>query len=112
MQDIAKANNTTVKTSNGVTLKSPTLSGAGSEPKVVGAMYNATLNKLYTNIEGNRGVFVFSVTNKELPTALPNYETVRKKISENRKRQIYKMYEAIKKSSDISDNRANLYNAN
>ncbi len=109
---IATANNTTVKTSNGVTLKSPTLSGAGAEPKVVGAMFNAELNKIYSNIEGDRGVYAFMVTNKELPTALPNYETARKKISEARKRLTYKMYEAIKKASDIEDNRASLYSAN
>jgi peptidylprolyl isomerase/peptidyl-prolyl cis-trans isomerase D len=112
LEDIAKANNTTVKTSNGVTLKSPTLSGAGSEPKIVGAMYNAELNKLHNNIDGNRGVYAFKVLKKELPTALPNYETTRKKISEARKRLTFKMYEAIKKASDIKDNRANFYSSN
>ncbi|QNM85672.1 peptidylprolyl isomerase [Polaribacter pectinis] len=112
LEDIAKANNTTVRTANGVTLKSPTLAGAGSEPKVVGAMYNAEPNKVYTNIEGSRGVYAFTLTNKVLPTALPNYETKRKTISEGRKRLTFKMYEAIKKASDIEDNRANMYVGN
>ncbi|WP_439127547.1 peptidylprolyl isomerase [Polaribacter sp.] len=112
LQDIAKANNTTVRSANGVKLKSPALSGVGSEPKVVGAMYNAELNKVYNNVEGNRGVFAFKVTKRELPTALPNYETNRKKIAETRKRQTFKIYEAIKKSADIEDNRANMYVSN
>ena len=112
LQDIAKENATTVRNGNGVTLKSPTLSGAGSEPKVVGAMFNAELNKVYKNIDGNRGVYAFTVTNKELPTALPNYETARKGISDARKRKTFVMYEAIKKASDIEDNRANLYIGN
>jgi peptidylprolyl isomerase/peptidyl-prolyl cis-trans isomerase D len=112
LADIAKENNTSVRNGSGVTLKSPTLSGAGSEPKVVGAMFNAEVNKVYKNIEGNRGVYAFMVTNKELPTALPNYEAARKSISLDRKRKTYAMYEAIKKASDIKDTRANLYVGN
>ncbi|KGL61887.1 peptidylprolyl isomerase [Polaribacter sp. Hel1_85] len=112
LQDIAKENNTSVRNGNGVTLKSPTLSGAGSEPKVVGAMFNAELNKVYKNIEGNRGVYAFTVTNKELPTALPNYEAARKSISDARKNKTFVMYEAIKKASEIEDNRSSLYVGN
>ena len=112
LQDIATENKTSVRNGNGVTLKSPTLSGAGSEPKVVGAMFNAELNKVYKNIEGNRGVYAFSVTNKELPTALPNYESARKAISKTRKNKTFVMYEAIKKASEVEDYRANLYVGN
>ncbi len=112
LQDIAKDNSSSVRSANGVTLKSPTLSGAGSEPKVVGAMFNAELNKVYKNIEGNKGVYAFTVTNKELPTALPNYETARNNISETIKKKTYVMYEAIKKASNIEDNRASLYVGN
>lgn len=109
LQEIAKSNNTSVRTANNVTLKSPTLSGVGVEPKIVGAMYNAELNKVYNSVEGSRGVYTFKVTNKELPTALPNYDSNRKRIAEARKRLTFKMYEAIKKASDIEDNRAFMY---
>ena len=109
IMEIAKSNNTNLRNANGVTLKSPTLSGVGVEPKVVGAMYNAELNTIYNAIEGNRGVYAFKVTKKELPTALPNYDSNRKRISETRKRQTFKVYEAIKKASEIEDNRVNMY---
>ncbi|TMM32081.1 peptidylprolyl isomerase [Polaribacter aestuariivivens] len=112
LQEIAKANNTTVRTATNVNLKNATLSGVGAEPKVVGAMYAAPLNKTFNDIEGSRGVFAFTVTSRELPTALPNYETNRKKIAEARKRLTFKMYEALKESSDIEDNRANMYVSN
>ena len=101
LSDIAKDNNTTVRTGLGVTLKSPTLSGAGSEPKVVGAMFNAEVDKVYKNIEGNKGVYAFVLNKKETPTALPNYEIGRKSISDSRKRQTTVMYEAIKNASCI-----------
>jgi len=112
LADIAAANNTSVKNANGLTLKSPTLSGVGTEPKIVGAMYNAELNKMFNSIEGNRGVFAFMVTSKELPTTLPNYDSNRKRIAESRKNMTFKMYEAIKKASSIEDYRANMYSAN
>ena len=109
LQEIASANKTTVRSANGFNLKNPTLSGVGLEPKIVGAMFNAELNKVYNNIEGTRGVFAFKVTKKELPTALPNYDTTRKKIAQDRKRLTFKIYEAIKNASNIEDNRSNLY---
>ena len=112
LSDIATANNTTVKSANGITLKNPTLSGVGLEPKIVGAMYNAELNKVFSPIAGNRGVFAFMLTNKEIPTALPNYDSSRKRIAESRKRLTFKMFEAIKKTSNVEDYRANMYNAN
>ena len=109
---IATANNTTVRTSNGLTLKSPTLSGVGVEPKIVGAMYNSALNKVVNSVEGDRGVYAFMVTSKDVAAALPNYDTNRKRISEARKRLTFKMYEAIKNSSNVEDNRAMMYSAN
>jgi peptidylprolyl isomerase/peptidyl-prolyl cis-trans isomerase D len=112
LEDIAKANNITVKSGNDISLKTLILPGVGSEPKIVGAMYNAEINKVYKEIAGNRGVFAFKLTNKELPTALPNYETNRKRIVQTRKSSTFKVYEAIKKSSKIEDNRASMYSAN
>lgn len=112
LQEIAKANNVSVRTANDLNLKSPTISGVGVEPKVVGAMYNAKVDKVYTPIEGNRGVFAFKVTSKEEPVALPNYDVNRKRMAEQRKRATFKVYEAIKKASDIEDNRAVMYGAN
>ena len=112
LQDIAKKNNTNVRSTEAVTLKSPTLSGVGVEPKIVGAMFNAKENKIYNSIVGDRGVYAFKVTKKDNPVALPNYEINRKRIVDTRKNSTYKMYEAIKKASDIQDNRAAIYSTN
>ena len=112
LQEIADSNNTSIKIGSNVTLKSPILSGAGSEPKVVGAMYNAELNKVYKGLEGNRGVYAFVVTKKELPVALPNYESSRKRIAQSRKGLTYKIFESIKKATEIEDYRANMYVSN
>ena len=59
------------------------------------------LNKVVNSVEGDRGVYAFMVTSKDVATALPNYDTNRKRISEARKRLTFKMYEAIKNSSNV-----------
>ena len=52
------------------------------------------------------------VAKKEAPTALPNYDSERKRIADARKRQTFKMYEALKSAAEIEDNRGSLYGAN
>ncbi|MDX6746425.1 peptidylprolyl isomerase [Polaribacter sp. PL03] len=112
LTEIAKANNTTVRTVTNVNLKTSSLSGVGTEPKIVGAMYGAELDKVYNSVVGARGVFAFVLNKRELPTALPNYEAYRKKIAATRKSSTFKIYEAIKKATDVKDNRANMYVSN
>ena len=110
LNDIAVANNVTVRKVSDVALKSPSITGVGNEPKVVGAMYYAKENQLYNKIEGSKGVFAFVVSKKELPTALPNYESTRQRISETRKNSGYNlMYNALKKASNVEDNRGVFY---
>jgi len=112
LEEIAKNMNTTVRTANDVNFKSPTLSGVGFEPKIVGAMSNAKIDKLHTKIEGSRGVFAFVVTKIEKPTALPTYEPTRNQISQTRKAQTNKLYEAVKDASEIEDYRASYFGLN
>lgn len=112
LADIAKANNTTVRRVAGATLKAPSIPGVGTEPAVLGAMYNAEPNKLYTKIVGKNGVFAVVLDSKELPTALPNYNINRNQLAKTRQGQAFKMYEAIKKSAKIEDNRAAYYGVN
>ncbi|MFY7672633.1 peptidylprolyl isomerase [Tenacibaculum sp. MEBiC06402] len=109
LEEIASANKQTVRSITDVNLKSPTITGIGFEPKVVGAMLNAKENELISKVEGDRGVYAFVVTGKELPTALPNYDTYRKRIANQRRNQTFNMYEAIKKASDVEDDGLNTY---
>ncbi len=109
LEDIAKNNNTTIRKVNGVSVSSPTLSGIGFSPNAVGAMFKAKENTLVNKVKGQRGVFAFVVTKKEKPTALPNYEAYRQRITEEQKNRTTKVFEALKKESDIEDNRAFYY---
>ena len=109
LEEIASSNKQTVRSITDVNLSSPTITGIGFEPKVVGAMLNAKENELVKEVVGDRGVYAFVVTGKELPTALPNYDTYRKRIANQRKNQTFNMYEAIKKASDIEDGVSSFY---
>ncbi len=103
LDEMAKANSQTKRTVTDVNLKSPTITGIGFEPKVVGAMLNAKENEIVKDVVGDRGVYAFKVTKKDSPADLPNYDTYRKRIANQRKNQTYNMFEAVKKVSDIDD---------
>lgn len=109
LNDIAVANKVTVRKAAGVVMKSPSISGVGYEPKIVGAMSHAKENTLYNLIEGSKGVFAFVVTSKVPATKLPNYESLRLQIAADRKNKETKIFEALKKTSDVEDNRAAFY---
>ncbi|WGH74058.1 peptidylprolyl isomerase [Tenacibaculum tangerinum] len=109
LDEIAKSVSQSVRTAADVNLQSPTISGVGFEPKVVGAMINAKENEVVKNVVGDKGVFAFVVEKKELPAALPNYDTFRKRIANERKNKTFQMYEAVKKASDIEDNMSSFY---
>ena len=72
-------------------------------------MINAKENEVVKNVAGDKGVFAFVVEKKEEPTALPNYDTFRKRIAAERQNKTFQMYEAVKKASDIEDNMSSFY---
>ncbi|MCF2873520.1 MULTISPECIES: peptidylprolyl isomerase [unclassified Tenacibaculum] len=109
LADIAKSVNVIVRNAADVNLNSPTLAGVGYEPKVVGAMLNAKEKQVIKNVSGDKGVFAFEVESRELPTALPNYDTYRKRLANERKNKTFQMYEAVKKASNIEDNISSFY---
>jgi peptidyl-prolyl cis-trans isomerase D len=52
-----------VQSAQGVSLSNPNLTGAGSEPKVVGTAFGFNAGDVLLPIEGNRGVYVVQVDN-------------------------------------------------
>ena len=109
LNDIATTNNVPLKQMNNIALKSPSITGVGFEPKIIGAMYFAKENLFFNKVDGNKGVFAFVVTKKEKAVVLPNYETYRQRLSQDRKNKIINIFEALKKTSDVEDNRAGFH---
>lgn len=110
MQEIASANNVSVTTASSLTVKSPTIPGAGREPMVVGTAFSLEEGETSGLIEGNTGVFKIEVTRKEDAPALDNYSTFANALwQSNMARVNTAVYEALKEKAEIEDNRASFY---
>ncbi len=109
LEEIAKANDERVRNASKVSLASPVISGIGREMAVVGAMSNAKEGQVVKGVDGEKGVFAFTITAKENPTELDNYSSFRNRLNSKIQSKSSKMFEALKESSDIEDNRTNIY---
>jgi peptidylprolyl isomerase/peptidyl-prolyl cis-trans isomerase D len=109
LEEIAKQNNTAVKTARAVSNASPVLSGEGRFPEIIGVVTTLEENKLAKNIEGARGVAFAIVTKKHEATALGNYQANKTAQERKLKSRNIQIYNAIKDNSEIEDNRAVFY---
>lgn len=110
LEEIASSNSTSIKTATGLNMKTPTITGAGREPKVVGTAFSLSEGKVSNLIEGENGVYKVEVTKKEIAPSLDNYTTyANTQKTLNRNRAMSAAYNALKEEADIEDNRANFY---
>ncbi len=110
MEDIASDSNVTISNATALTVKSPTIPGAGSEPVVVGTAYAMNEGETSGLIEGQSGVFMINVTRKEEAAQLDNYSTYANTLTTtSTSRVTTAVYNALKEASEIEDNRATFY---
>ncbi|GAA4951820.1 peptidylprolyl isomerase [Algibacter agarivorans] len=107
LEDVAAAEKTTVRTANGITMKNPTISGAGREPLVVGAAFGLKEGETSKLIDGANGVYMIQVV-KEIPAVeLENYQAAANRVEQQKSSVVNsKLYNALKEAADIEDNRA------
>lgn len=107
LQDIAAAQGQTVKTAVGVKAVNTNLSGAGPEPKVIGAALGLEQGKISAPIEGDKGVYVVEVTRKTEATKLDNYVAILARLNNARKNTVQsKVNAALQEAAEVDDNRA------
>ena len=110
LEELASTNNTIISTASALTVKAPTIAGAGREPKVVGAAFVLDQGEISELIQGETGIFKLEVTKKEASPELPNYATYANTLgSANSTRVNTAVFTALKNKSDIEDNRAAFY---
>ncbi|WP_435413630.1 peptidylprolyl isomerase [Psychroserpens mesophilus] len=108
--DIAKNQGKATNTASAVNMKNPTLSGAGAEPKVVGTAFGLEEGETSKPIVGVKGVYVVEVTKINEATPLDNYQAIANRLSTARTNAAQtKVYEALKETADIEDNRARFF---
>lgn len=105
--DIAKNQGQSPKTAAAITLKNTTLSGAGVEPKVVGAAFGLAQGAASKPIDGEKGVYVVEVTKITEATKLDNYSAIMNRLNNERRAAAQTaVFKALEKSAEIEDYRA------
>lgn len=110
IDDFAKDNNVSASTATALTVKSPTIPGAGNEPLVVGTAYTMKEGETSGLIEGETGVFMVTLTKKQEAPKLDNYSTYANNLkSAAASRVNTAVYDALKEGAVIEDNRSIFY---
>ncbi len=110
LEEIATSQTETVKSANALNMKAPTIAGAGTEPKIVGAAFGLKPGEVSKPIDGVNGVYVVRVVAINNAPDLPSYLAYVKDARTAQTAQInQKVYLALKNAADIEDNRATFY---
>ncbi|THD68847.1 peptidylprolyl isomerase [Robertkochia marina] len=110
MTELADVYGATVRTASDLTMKTPTIPGAGREPFVVGTALGMSEGDVSDMIEGQSGVYIIEVTAKSIAPSLDNYATyANTQKTLNRNRVFSAAYNALKDAAEIEDERADIY---
>ncbi|MCW5515136.1 peptidylprolyl isomerase [Muriicola sp. Z0-33] len=110
LEDLASTNNTNISTATALTVKTPTIPGAGREPLVIGTAFSLAQGGASGLIEGETGIFKLEVTKKEEAPELENYSTYATSLqTANAARVSSEVFNALKEKAEIKDNRSVFY---
>jgi len=107
IDELATEQKKSARTASAINMKSPTISGAGREPLVVGAAFGLKEGETSKLIDGDNGVYMIQVTKITPATPLDNYQASANRIEQQKSNVVNsKLYTALKEASEIEDNRA------
>jgi parvulin-like peptidyl-prolyl isomerase len=107
IDDVSSAENVSARTATAVTMKTPTISGAGNEPYVVGAAFALNEGETSPLLTGEKGVYMVEVTKIEKAVDLDNYQSFANQIQQQLESSVNsKLYQALEDAAEIEDNRA------
>jgi len=110
MSAIASDNGVSISNASALTVKSPTIPGAGSEPVVVGTAYGMATGETSGLIEGNTGVFKIEIVKRTEAPKLDNYSVYANSLKTGAASRVNTaVYDALKDGSEIEDKRATFY---
>ena len=110
LDELASSNNTNISTATALTVKTPTIPGAGREPLVIGTAFAFAQGETSELIKGETGIFKVEITKKEEAPKLENYATYATSLqTSNAARVSSEVFNALKERAEIKDNRAVFY---
>ncbi|MBK0381357.1 SurA N-terminal domain-containing protein [Pedobacter sp. SD-b] len=93
-----------------IVFANPVIPGVAQENKVIGSVFGAQPNKVSKPIEGDRGIYVYTVKSFTSPAPLANTLKVKEQMEQAISQQVdAAVFEVLKKKANIKDNRANFY---
>ncbi len=110
LQTVADALSTEVRESVNADFSAYSIPGLGFEPEVQGTIASLTKEQISNPIEGNRGIYLVKVKNVVEPAENINLNRERSSLSTSISSRVrYEVYNAIKETADIKDNRSTFY---
>ncbi|MCF6296851.1 MAG: peptidylprolyl isomerase [Flavobacteriaceae bacterium] len=109
LEEIAKQNSTTIRSSLAISNTSPVFAGLGRFTDIAGVVTSLNENILAKNIIGKNGIAFAKVTKKNSPTELNNYNSNKKSLEKELQNRNLQIFNAIKDNSEIIDNRSIFY---
>ncbi len=107
---LASATDKEIETASAVTQENTVLAGAGTEPYVIGTAFAMDINQSSALIKGNNGVYMIEVTSKEIAEELESYKAYSNALQNEENTRINSsIYEALRSSAEIEDNRQLYY---
>lgn len=107
LEDLAAAENTSVRTAMAINMKNPTISGAGKEPFIVGAAFGLKEGQTSKLIDGTNGIYMIEVTKITPAVKLDSYQAAANQVEQQKMNVVNtRLYNALKEAAEIEDNRA------
>jgi peptidyl-prolyl cis-trans isomerase D len=107
---LSSATDKEIETASAVTQENTVLAGAGTEPYVIGTAFAMDINQFSDLIEGNNGVYMIEVTSKEIAQEMESYKAYANALQNEENTRINSsIYEALRSSAQIEDNRKLYY---
>jgi peptidyl-prolyl cis-trans isomerase D len=109
INEIASHYNTALQDATGINFRSFSVPGAGIEPGLIAAASASEAGVLSKPVEGNNGVYIFTVNNS-VPSVTEESQMVRERLSSNyRMRASYEAFQAIRDKKEVEDLRYKFY---
>jgi peptidyl-prolyl cis-trans isomerase D len=110
LEDFVKSSSFPAQRVDSLSFASPFVPGVGAEPKVVGAAFNKSLiGKSTAPIEGTSGVFAVKPETISATAIMQDTQAIKSTLLQAVQSNIFRGFEAIKKSAKITDNRSTFY---
>ncbi len=107
LQQVAQKAGTPVVPVENIVFANPVLPGVAQENKLIGSVFGSALNKVSKPIEGEHGVYIYSVDGFINPPALNNYVKQREQIAQAlAQRTQNQVFDALKDKANVKDYRA------